>query len=79
VDAQRLRDVLMFMLPAANSRATALRQVCRLAPTPRADLGVSGVIAAVVVGLVIGYRVAELSSLSARVRGFAFWDVLVFC
>ena len=45
---------------------------------PAEELGVSGVIAAVVVGLIIGHRITELSGPSARLRGFAFWDVLVF-
>ena len=45
---------------------------------PAEQLGVSGVIAAVTVGLAVGHRVAALSSPSARLRGFAFWDVLVF-
>jgi Na+/H+ antiporter len=45
---------------------------------PAEELGVSGVIAAVTVGLIIGHRSPELSSPGARLRGFAFWDVLVF-
>ena len=45
---------------------------------PAEELGVSGVTAAVVVGLVIGHRVVELLQPSARLRGFAFWKVLVF-
>ena len=45
---------------------------------PAEHLGVSGVIAAVTVGLIVGRRVAALSSASSRLRGVAFWDVLVF-
>lgn len=45
---------------------------------PAEELGVSGVIAAVAVGLIIGHRSSELSSSSSRLRGYAFWDVLVF-
>lgn len=45
---------------------------------PAEEFGVSGVIAAVVVGLVIGHRASEVSSSGSRLRGYAFWDVLVF-
>ena len=45
---------------------------------PAEELHVSGVIAAVVVGLVVGHRASELSSPGSRLRGYAFWDVLVF-
>nr|WP_282599957.1 Na+/H+ antiporter [Patulibacter sp. SYSU D01012] len=45
---------------------------------PAEQLGVSGVLAAVVVGLATGHRVGELSSPAARLQGAAFWDVLVF-
>lgn len=45
---------------------------------PAEQLGVSGVIAAVTVGLVVGHRVEVLSSPGARLRGSAFWGVLVF-
>ena len=44
---------------------------------PAEELGVSGVIAAVVAGLLLGHRAHEATS-SARLRGFGFWDVLVF-
>src|SRR4051794_21262986 len=45
---------------------------------PAEELGVSGVIAAVTVGLVVGHRAAEHTTASSRLRSFAFWDVLVF-
>jgi CPA1 family monovalent cation:H+ antiporter len=45
---------------------------------PAEELHVSGVIAAVTVGLVVGHRAHELSSAGSRLRGYAFWDVLVF-
>jgi Na+/H+ antiporter len=45
---------------------------------PAEQLGVSGVIAAVTVGLIVGHYVADFSTASARLRGFAFWEVLVF-
>ncbi len=45
---------------------------------PAEQLGLSGVIAAVVVGLVNGHRIAELFGHGARLSATAFWDVLVF-
>src|SRR4051794_1467820 len=45
---------------------------------PAEELGVSGVIAAVTVGLLVGHRASEHSTASSRLRSFAFWDVLVF-
>ena len=45
---------------------------------PAEELGVSGVIAAVTVGLLVGNRSSEHSTASSRLRSFAFWDVLVF-
>ena len=38
----------------------------------------SGVLAAVVVGLIVGRRSPELSTPASRLRGYAFWEVLVF-
>jgi monovalent cation/hydrogen antiporter len=49
-----------------------------LAYLPAEELRLSGVIAAVTVGLMIGHRASDLSSPGARLRGYAFWDVLVF-
>ncbi|WP_205697176.1 Na+/H+ antiporter [Conexibacter sp. SYSU D00693] len=45
---------------------------------PAEHLGVSGVLAAVFVGLVVGRRSPEIVTPSARLRGYAFWEVLVF-
>ncbi|HYH90043.1 MAG TPA: Na+/H+ antiporter [Solirubrobacteraceae bacterium] len=45
---------------------------------PAEELGVSGVLAAVAVGLIVGRRSPELSTASSRLRGYAFWEVLVF-
>jgi CPA1 family monovalent cation:H+ antiporter len=49
-----------------------------LAYLPAERLGVSGVIAAVTVGLLLGHRSEHLTSPGARLRGYAFWEVLVF-
>jgi len=45
---------------------------------PAERLGVSGVLAAVGVGLVVGRRSHEISTAASRLRGYAFWEVLVF-
>ena len=45
---------------------------------PAEELGVSGVLAAVAVGLIVGRRSPELSTAASRLRGYAFWEVLVF-
>jgi monovalent cation/hydrogen antiporter len=45
---------------------------------PAESLGVSGVLAAVTVGLIVGHRGSELSTPTSRLRGYAFWEVLVF-
>jgi Na+/H+ antiporter len=45
---------------------------------PAEELHVSGVIAAVTVGLLVGHRANEHSTASSRLRSFAFWDVFVF-
>ena len=45
---------------------------------PAEELHVSGVLAAVAVGLVVGRRSPELSTPASRLRGYAFWEVLVF-
>jgi CPA1 family monovalent cation:H+ antiporter len=45
---------------------------------PAEHLHVSGVIAAVTVGLVLGHRSHEISTSASRLRGYAFWEVLVF-
>jgi Na+/H+ antiporter len=45
---------------------------------PAEEIGVSGVLAAVVVGLMVGYRSYALSTPASRLRGYGFWEVLVF-
>jgi CPA1 family monovalent cation:H+ antiporter len=45
---------------------------------PAEELGVSGVLAAVAVGLIVGRRAHEMSTAASRLRGYAFWEVLVF-
>ena len=45
---------------------------------PAEELGVSGVLAAVTVGLVVGRRSPEISSAQGRLQAYAFWEVLVF-
>lgn len=49
-----------------------------LAYIPAEQLHVSGVLAAVTVGLVLGWRSPEISDARSRVSGYGFWDVLVF-
>ena len=43
---------------------------------PADRLGVSGVLAAVTAGLYVGWRAPELASVSTRLLGFSFWEVL---
>ncbi len=45
---------------------------------PAEELGVSGVLAAVTVGLVIGRRSPEITSAEGRLSAYAFWEVLVY-
>ena len=49
-----------------------------IAYLPAERLGVSGVLAAVTVGLIVGRRSPEISTAASRLRGYAFWEVLVF-
>jgi Na+/H+ antiporter len=49
-----------------------------LAYIPAEEIGCSGVIAAVTVGLVVGYRAHVLFSAGTRLQSHAFWEVLVF-
>src|SRR5215208_4853900 len=49
-----------------------------IAYIPAEEIGVSGVLAAVVVGLIVGYRSYALSTPASRLRGYGFWEVLVF-
>ncbi|MCW3039800.1 MAG: Na+/H+ antiporter, partial [Solirubrobacterales bacterium] len=45
---------------------------------PAEELGVSGVIASVTLGLTLGRQGHRISSAASRLRGDAFWEVLVF-
>lgn len=45
---------------------------------PAEQLHVSGVIAAVIVGLWLGHRSERVTNATARLEGYAFWEVLVF-
>ncbi|MGH3116897.1 MAG: Na+/H+ antiporter, partial [Gaiellales bacterium] len=49
-----------------------------LAYIPAQALGVSGVLAAVTVGIYLGWRSPELSTPSMRLQGRAVWETLVF-
>ena len=49
-----------------------------LAFIPAQALHVSGVLAAVTVGVYLGWRSPELSTPAMRMQGFAVWDTLVF-
>jgi monovalent cation/hydrogen antiporter len=49
-----------------------------MAYIPAEQLGVSGVLGAVTVGLIVGYHSPELSTPASRLRGYAFWEVFVF-
>jgi CPA1 family monovalent cation:H+ antiporter len=45
---------------------------------PAERLGASGVLAAVTVGIVVGWRAPQISSASMRLQGYAAWETLVF-
>ena len=45
---------------------------------PAEAIGASGVLAAVTVGIVLGWRAPRISSARMRLQGFAVWDTLVF-
>jgi CPA1 family monovalent cation:H+ antiporter len=49
-----------------------------LAYIPARALGVSGVLAAVTVGVYLGWRSPELSTPQMRMQGFAVWETFVF-
>jgi CPA1 family monovalent cation:H+ antiporter len=49
-----------------------------LAFLPAAALGVSGVLAAVTIGVYMGWYTPELTTVSTRLSGNAFWELLVF-
>jgi monovalent cation/hydrogen antiporter len=45
---------------------------------PAEALGASGVLAAVTVGIVLGWRAPQISTARMRLQGYAVWDTLVF-
>jgi CPA1 family monovalent cation:H+ antiporter len=45
---------------------------------PAEEIGVSGVLAAVFVGLIVGRSSTSISTAASRLRGYAFWEVFVF-
>jgi CPA1 family monovalent cation:H+ antiporter len=49
-----------------------------LAYLPAAALGVSGVLAAVTIGVYMGWYTPELTTVQTRLSGDAFWEILVF-
>jgi Na+/H+ antiporter len=49
-----------------------------IAYIPAEEIGVSGVLAAVTVGLIVGYHSPGISTPASRLRGYGFWEVLVF-
>jgi CPA1 family monovalent cation:H+ antiporter len=49
-----------------------------LAFLPAAALGVSGVLAAVTIGVYMGWYTPELTTVQTRLSGDAFWEILVF-
>jgi monovalent cation/hydrogen antiporter len=49
-----------------------------LAYLPASALGVSGVLAAVTIGVYMGWYTPELTNVQTRLSGNAFWEILVF-
>jgi Na+/H+ antiporter len=45
---------------------------------PADQLGVSGVLAVVACGIVLGFRAPEIASMESRMQGFALWSILSF-
>ena len=45
---------------------------------PAEALGASGVLAAVTVGIFVGWRAPRISSARMRLQGYAVWETLVF-
>jgi monovalent cation/hydrogen antiporter len=45
---------------------------------PAEQLEVSGVLAAVTTGIVLGWKAPEISTASMRLQGYAVWEILVF-
>lgn len=66
---QRVRDDVLGVILSIAAGFTAY--------IPAEELHVSGVIAAVAVGLTLGHRSELVTNPGARLRGYAFWEVLV--
>jgi monovalent cation/hydrogen antiporter len=49
-----------------------------LAYLPASAIGVSGVLAAVTIGVYMGWYTPELTNVDTRISGNAFWEILVF-
>ena len=49
-----------------------------LAYLPAAAIGVSGVLAAVTIGVYMGWYTPQLTNVETRLSGNAFWEILVF-
>ena len=45
---------------------------------PAEELGVSGVLAAVTVGIYMGRLTSQLTTPTTRIQGIAVWEILVF-
>jgi monovalent cation/hydrogen antiporter len=45
---------------------------------PAEQAGLSGVLAAVAAGIVLGWRAPDIASARMRIQGFAVWDLLIF-
>jgi monovalent cation/hydrogen antiporter len=45
---------------------------------PAEAIGASGVLAAVTVGIVLGWRAPQISTASMRLQGYAVWEILTF-
>jgi Na+/H+ antiporter len=64
---------------ADDLQGVVLSLVCGYAAyIPAEEAGVSGVLAAVTIGLIVGHRSPDISTAASRLRGYAFWEVLVF-
>ena len=49
-----------------------------LAYLPASAIGVSGVLAAVTIGVYMGWYTPELTTVQTRLSGDSFWEILVF-
>jgi monovalent cation/hydrogen antiporter len=72
-----VRQVRKRMSDAPSEIAIALL-TGYLAYLPAEALGVSAVLAAVTVGIYLGWYTPELTNAETRVQGLAFWTILVF-